>query len=74
MALEFVHWLQKTNFDGHIYFDTFPRNEDPCREAEYNIRRCKALWARAKQLERMGIEDFLQRHDAMGALELIESM
>jgi len=25
MALEFVRWLQKTDFQGHIYFDTFPR-------------------------------------------------
>lgn len=25
MALEMVYWLQKTNFAGHVYFDTFPR-------------------------------------------------
>ena len=30
---------------GHIYFDTFARNEDPVREAEYNIRRFKYYWA-----------------------------
>lgn len=29
MALEFMRWLQRVGFDGHIYFDTFPRNEDP---------------------------------------------
>jgi hypothetical protein len=32
-ALEFVLWLIKTDYRGHIYFDTFPRNEDPVREA-----------------------------------------
>lgn len=24
-ALELVAWLQKVRFDGHIYWDTFPR-------------------------------------------------
>jgi len=38
MALEFLSWLQRTSYAGHIYFDVFPRNEDPVREAEYNIR------------------------------------
>lgn len=74
MALEFMHWLQKTDFQGHIYFDTFPRNEDPVREAEYNIRRCKALWAKAKALDAAGIDACLEKHDAMGTLELLERL
>ena len=41
MAMELVHWLKKVNYDGHIYYDTFPRKEDPVREAENNIRRFK---------------------------------
>ena len=40
MALEFLRWLQLTRFDGHIYFDTFPRNENPRRECE--VRVCSA--------------------------------
>ena len=24
-ALELVRWLQRSRFDGHVYFDTFPR-------------------------------------------------
>ncbi len=111
MALEFVRWLQKVRFDGHIYFDTFPRNEvrhppslapqwdphphpqpvhsgvvirwptdptrlgppqDPVREAEYNIRRVKALWKRAATLTAAGVDELAKHHDAMGALELME--
>lgn len=73
MALDFLRWLQKTNFDGHFYFDTFPRNEDPVREAEYNIRRTKTLWALAKQLTEDGeLDRLLEKHDAMGGLELLE--
>lgn len=72
-ALEMVRWLQKVGYDGHIYFDTFPRNEDPVREAEYNIRRFKALWARAARLAAAGIDSFSDTHDAMGVLELLEA-
>ena len=31
MALEVAYWLQELEYQGHIYFDTFPRNEDPVR-------------------------------------------
>ena len=74
MALDFIRWLQKTGYDGHLYFDTFPRNEDPVREAAYNIRRVKALWAEAARLTASGIEDNIRAHDAMGSLELMESL
>ena len=74
MALEFVRWLQKTNFKGHVYFDTFPRNEDPVREAEFNIRRFKAMWHRATRLTEHGIDDLLKKHDAMSVLELLEEI
>lgn len=74
LAVEFLHWLQKVKFDGHLYFDTFPRNEDPVREAEYNIRRVKALWAKAERLAAAGIDKLLAAHDAMGSLELIERL
>ena len=29
---------------GHIYFDTFPRSEDPVRECELNIRTVKRFY------------------------------
>ncbi len=57
-----------------MYFDTFPRNEDPVREADFNIRTFKALWARAEALGRAGVEKLLLEHDAMGVLELMESI
>ena len=74
MALEFIRWLKKVNFDGHFYYDTFPRNEDPVREAEYNIRRTKALWAHADKLDKAGLDGLCDKHDAMGALELLEKL
>lgn len=74
MALELVYWLQEVGFDGHCYFDTFPRNEDPVREAEYNVRRFKQLWAKALALRSAGIAERMRTHDALGALEMLERM
>jgi len=66
-------WLQKTDYKGHVYFDTFPRNEDPVREAEYNIRRFKALWRRAERLQQH-LGGRLAAHDALGVLEAMEEL
>lgn len=74
MALEVVAWLRKTRYSGHVYFDTFPRNEDPVREAELNIRTFKALWGKAQSLDAAGVDGLLARHDAMGAMEMLEAM
>ena len=76
-SLEFVMWLLKTNYKGHIYFDTFPRNEDPLRECEYNIRKFKKFFKFAKQLlfqkeGKVDISLLQKNHDAMGILELLE--
>ncbi|KAG7668529.1 hypothetical protein KSW81_005293 [Nannochloris sp. 'desiccata'] len=71
MALELVFWLQKVNYQGHIYFDTFPKKEDPVAEAELNIKMFKALWKEAERLSNAGIEEFTARHDALGVLELL---
>jgi len=78
-ALEFVLWLVKTDFKGHIYFDTFPRNEDPVRECEYNIRQFKRMYRIAEKLLNSGeYADVLQRswqqHDALELLELLEKL
>jgi len=72
MALELMYWLQRVRYGGHLYMDTFPRNEDPVRECEFNIRRAKALWSKAERLRAQGLDAYLQRHDALGALELME--
>ena len=74
MAIEFLRGLQEVKFDGHLYFDTFPRNEDPVRECAYNIRRVKTLWAKAARLTREGVAEHLKKHDALGSLEMLEEM
>ena len=73
MALEIMYQLHKTNFTGHIYFDTFPQRSDPIKEAEYNIRRVKAFWKAAKTISHdETLSSVMQQHDAVEALELID--
>ncbi len=54
------------------------RNEDPVREAELNIRTFKRMHRAAVRLladkGESGIEAALTAHDAMAALELLETM
>jgi hypothetical protein len=75
MALELLVWLHKTRYMGYVYFDTFPRNEDPVRELEYNIRRFRSLWQRAGLLaDDARVNALLAKHDAMGMHELLEQL
>ena len=75
-ALEFVYWLIKIDFKGHIYFDTFPRNEDPVRECEYNIRTFKKMYYKMKGIlqsnQSVQFKKMMENRDAMGLLEFFE--
>ena len=70
-ALETVVWLRDVGYAGHIYFDTFPLNEDPVREASHNIATFKAMWRTADRLRTGGLEKFMTMQDAMSVLELL---
>ena len=70
-ALEVVYWLRRNGYNGHVYFDTFPLNSDPVKEAALNIRTFKALWRRAARLQAAGLEAVMDRQDGMAALELL---
>lgn len=74
MALEVVFWLQRSGYEGYIYFDTFPLNENPVQEAEYNVRQFKRLWRKAEKLSGLGIDRMLARHDTLGVLRMLEDM
>jgi xylose isomerase len=73
MALEIMYQLKRTNFCGHLYFDTFPQRSDPVREAEYNIRQVKRFFYAARDLDESVLRRINEDHDAIGALELVSS-
>ena len=71
-TLECLLWLQRIQYDGHLYFDTFPINEDPVREAEANIRRCTSWWKQAATLEAKGLSNWQSNHDILKTFEAME--
>lgn len=42
-TIEFIYYAIKYNYEGLIYFDTFPIREDPVKECEMNIAMYKKL-------------------------------
>ena len=73
MALEIMYQLYKTDFKGHLYFDTFPQRSDPVKEAEYNIRQVKRYWyAASTGIDESRLSTINDEHDAVGALELVD--
>ena len=52
-SIEFMYYLKQQNYDGLIYFDTFPIREDPVDEIKLNLRAFKAI---EKKLENIGYE------------------
>ena len=72
MALEIMYQLRKIQFDGHIYFDTFPQRSDPVKEAEYNIGRVKDLWRLSGRITQDRLTSIWQQHDAIEALRLVD--
>ena len=75
IALEVIYQLRKSNFAGHLYFDTFPQRTDPIAEAEYNIRRVKSFWKAAGSLlgaKRDLVRNAALEHDAIGALNIVD--
>ena len=68
LSVSCIHtWSDHSHTHTHTH-----SNEDPVREAEFNIRRFKAMWQRASRLSAHGIDELLKKHDAMGVLELLE--
>ena len=73
MAVEVAWWLQELGFGGHVYFDTFPHNEDPVWEAEWNVRAFKAAWGKAARTRAEGrLREAMAKHGGMMALEALQ--
>jgi xylose isomerase len=73
-TLELLFQLLRQEFDGVIYFDTFPdiTGLDPIRECENNIAMVNALWDIAKRLtSETDLLESIKRQDAVVSQRLI---
>ncbi|WP_160725897.1 sugar phosphate isomerase/epimerase family protein [Bacillus sp. USDA818B3_A] len=73
-TLEFIYYAKKYNYDGLIYFDTFPIREDPVKECEQNIEMYKVLDAFLENYGLEKIEKIIQNEDALEAQQLLMSL
>ncbi|WP_454844722.1 sugar phosphate isomerase/epimerase family protein [Priestia megaterium] len=70
-TLEFIYYAKKYNYDGLIYFDTFPIREDPVKECEQNIKMYKVLDAFLENYGLDKVEEIIQKEDALQAQQLL---
>ena len=71
-TLEFLWYLQRSSYDGVVYFDTFPIREDPIAEANENVRRFRTMWDVAAALDGDGaLTEAMASHDAVASQRLV---
>ncbi|KAB2495540.1 sugar phosphate isomerase/epimerase family protein [Priestia endophytica] len=73
-TLEFIYYAKKYNYDGLIYFDTFPIREDPVKECEQNIQMYKALDAFLENYGLEKVENIINEENALQAQQLLMSL
>ncbi|MGT2749528.1 sugar phosphate isomerase/epimerase family protein [Streptococcus orisasini] len=70
-TLELLYYLKKHDFDGVIYFDTFPVIEEPSKECEQNIKMIEHF---EHLIDKMGLEyiqSVIDKNDAVAASQLM---
>lgn len=69
-TLEFIYYMKKYNYDGAIFFDTFPLREDPVGELALNIRLFKRMSDFLDEIGMDKIADLVSKQDALKVNEL----
>lgn len=73
-SAEFIYYLKRYNYDGVVFFDTFPIREESKAECQANIDAFEMI---KDKVDREGVEkinDVVSKHDGIGAQGLILSM
>lgn len=73
-TIEVFYYLMKYDFQGAIYFDTFPKREGAVEECTANIRMCHKI---EKIIENYGIEkigQIIEKNNAVSVSDMLVSM
>ena len=73
-CIEFVYYLKKYNYDGVVFFDSFPVREDAEAEINANVETFKKIDA---LIDRVGMEKFeeiISRNDGVVAQQFLINM
>jgi xylose isomerase len=71
-TLELLATLRRYDYQGTIYFDTFPVREDPAGESAANVARVRALEAILDRLDAERLATLQANHDALGVQALLD--
>ncbi|MBO0451530.1 sugar phosphate isomerase/epimerase family protein [Candidatus Enterococcus murrayae] len=70
-TLEFLYYMKKNNYDGVIYFDTFPIIEHASKECEQNMKMIKLLVEIIDTVGLDHIQTIIDKNDAIEANQLM---
>ena len=73
-TIEVMYYLKKYNFDGVVYFDTFPKRELAVEECQSNIRMCKKI---EEMIDRYGmdkIEEVINQNDGIAVSNMMTEL
>lgn len=70
-TLEFLYYIRKHQYEGVIYFDTFPVIENATKECEQNIRMITQLNKMIDQVGLNHIQTIIDKNDAIEANQLM---
>lgn len=73
-SLELIYYIKKYQFDGVIYFDSFPIREQADSEIEMNIRSFEFLEERINKYGLKNIENIINKQDGLSAQNLLISL
>ncbi|MBC8585180.1 sugar phosphate isomerase/epimerase family protein [Youxingia wuxianensis] len=73
-ALEFVYYLKKYNYDGVVFFDSFPFREDAQKEIEMNIEMFNRLSQTVDKIGMDKIAEVVAKQDGVASQGLILEM
>ena len=70
-TLEFLYYIKKHDFDGVIYFDTFPIIEHASKECEQNMKMINLLDQMIDTVGLEHIQSIIDKNDAVAANQLM---
>lgn len=73
-AAEFIYYLKKYDYQGIVFFDTFPIREDPFRETQANIEAFEKISDLIDKIGLGKIDEVISKRDGISAHKLILDM
>lgn len=70
-AAEFIYYLECYNYDGVVFFDTFPIREESKAECQANINAFELIKSKVDSIGADKIHEIVAKHDGISAQTLI---